>query len=191
MGPGDGEAGPAGTATAAQEVARIAGAAGKADPEPSIYRTTVAELAPRLLGREPGQVIAELKQEGKLSPVANNAVVGLADSGGDLARVRDLIAHAEALAAQAPGRAPGDVMADAVDRVRAGEPAPTPKVVPIAAESLFPDLPVRVTEDGQVVTAKAEIEAVRREAIEGTADTLGARDADLLQVAADCFLRGV
>ena len=49
-------------------------------------------------------------------------------------------------------------------------------------------MPVGVTEDGTHITAREELEAIRREAAEGTDTTLGADDAPLLQVAAECFL---
>lgn len=51
-----------------------------------------------------------------------------------------------------------------------------------------PDLPVAMREDGTRATAADELEAIRREAREGTDTELGADDAPLLQVAAECFL---
>lgn len=51
-----------------------------------------------------------------------------------------------------------------------------------------PDLVARVDDDGKPVKWADELEAVRREAQEGTDDTLGAVDAPLLQVAAECAL---
>lgn len=51
-----------------------------------------------------------------------------------------------------------------------------------------PDLVARVGDDGKPVKWADELEAVRREAQEGTDDALGAMDAPLLQVAAECAL---
>jgi hypothetical protein len=47
---------------------------------------------------------------------------------------------------------------------------------------------VRTTEDGRPVTVADELAAVRREAAEGTDAELGALDADLVRVAAECAL---
>ena len=51
-----------------------------------------------------------------------------------------------------------------------------------------PDLVARVGDDGKPVKWADELEAVRKEAQEGTDDALGAMDAPLLQVAAECAL---
>jgi len=51
-----------------------------------------------------------------------------------------------------------------------------------------PDIVVRLTEDGKPVTAKQELEAIRRQIEEGTDAELGTLDADLLKVAANCAL---
>lgn len=51
-----------------------------------------------------------------------------------------------------------------------------------------PDMPVALREDGQPVRLADELDAIRRQAKEGTADELGAVDAPLLKVAAECFL---
>lgn len=56
-------------------------------------------------------------------------------------------------------------------------------------EAENPGLYVRQTEEGRLTTAKEELEAVRREALEGTDQDIGVNDADLIQVAANCFLR--
>lgn len=51
-----------------------------------------------------------------------------------------------------------------------------------------PDMPVAVGEDGTIKSAADAIEEVRKLAKEGTDTDLGADDAPLLQVAAECFL---
>ena len=70
--------------------------------------------------------------------------------------------------------------------------APTPHTEALARiEQDTPDMPVGVAEDGKHRTAREELEAIRREAAEGTDTTLGADDAHLLQVAAECYLTSV
>lgn len=165
-------------------------ATGKTSP----FQAVFDELAPQLTDKKPGQVAAELKQTNKLSPLANNAIIGLSETGGDPKRIAQLIAHADAMAKATPNRPVADVMADAVEKMRAGEPAPNEAarspVTDMAAqiEQATPDLPVRVDADGRRGNAREELEAIRKEAAEGTDTTLGANDASLLQVAAHCFL---
>lgn len=55
-------------------------------------------------------------------------------------------------------------------------------------ETAMPDMVVQRTEDGQEVTAAQALERIRREAQEGTDTELGAQDAGLLDVAAQCAL---
>lgn len=168
-------------------------ATGKTNP----FQSAFEELAPQLTGKQPGQLVNELRTSGKLSPLANNAIVGLVETGGDPKKISALVSHADALAKEAPGRPHADVMADAIERMRNGEPAPGQAVAPAVAsframaaeaESANPDMPLRVTDDGDRVSAQQELEAVRKEAAEGTDTSLGADDAPLLQVAANCFL---
>lgn len=49
-------------------------------------------------------------------------------------------------------------------------------------------MPVRVTDDGQVVKLADEMQAAEKFAAEGDDANLGELDAPLLQVAAECFL---
>lgn len=82
--------------------------------------------------------------------------------------------------------------ADGVQRAGmqpANTQAPSPHAATLARiEQETPDLPVGVSEDGKHSTAREELEAVRREAAEGTDTALGADDAHLLEVAAQCYL---
>jgi hypothetical protein len=55
-------------------------------------------------------------------------------------------------------------------------------------ETEAPDTIVRTAEDGKTVTAAEELARIRREAAEGTDIELGALDADLIRVAAECAL---
>lgn len=51
-----------------------------------------------------------------------------------------------------------------------------------------PDMPVALREDGTPATIAEELDAIRRQVQEGTDTELGAMDADLLRVAAECAL---
>jgi hypothetical protein len=51
-----------------------------------------------------------------------------------------------------------------------------------------PDMPVAVREDGSHATFADELDAIRQQTREGTADTFGADDAPLIQVAVECML---
>jgi len=73
------------------------------------------------------------------------------------------------------------------------KPSTDPMLASIAervatVEAAAGDLVVRTTEDGRPVTVADELAAVRREAAEGTDAELGALDADLVRVAAECAL---
>lgn len=51
-----------------------------------------------------------------------------------------------------------------------------------------PETPVGLRDDGSQIMLSDELAAVREQALNGSDTTLGALDADLLEVAADCFL---
>lgn len=57
-----------------------------------------------------------------------------------------------------------------------------------ALRAQSPDMPVAIREDGTPVTLAEELDAIRRQAREGTADTFGADDAPLVEVAVQCML---
>ncbi len=57
-----------------------------------------------------------------------------------------------------------------------------------AIESTRPDMPIGLDADGNPITVADELARVRQEAMLGTDTELGALDADLLRVAADCAL---
>ena len=99
-----------------------------------------------------------------------------------------------------------DVSADAVERLRTmtdeqltGTPEAAPKV---GADTLMrsvsdqaqtiemtsPEMTIKLDEAGQPITVADELARVRREALEGTDAELGALDADLVRVAAECAL---
>ncbi len=57
-----------------------------------------------------------------------------------------------------------------------------------AMREASPDMPVALREDGTPARLAEELDAIRRQAQEGTDEELGALDADLLRVAAECAL---
>ena len=57
-----------------------------------------------------------------------------------------------------------------------------------AVEATNPDMPIGLTEDGKPITVRDELARIRKEAFEGTDTELGAADADLVNVAANCAL---
>lgn len=70
-----------------------------------------------------------------------------------------------------------------------GERASQEKSAPSAkTQSLKPDIPVAVKDDGTHVTAAEQLDAIKLQAQEGTDTELGALDAPLLKVAAECLL---
>lgn len=57
-----------------------------------------------------------------------------------------------------------------------------------AIKTESPDMPVALKEDGTHAKFAEEVDAIRKQAREGTDTELGAADADLMRAAADCFL---
>lgn len=96
------------------------------EPEPSQYGKAVNEVAEALKTKDPGELLGELKTSGQLSELVNNALVGAADAGGNAARLKNLVAHAEEIGRNNPLTHPADVMAAAVERVRNGQPVTKP-----------------------------------------------------------------
>jgi hypothetical protein len=134
----------------------------------------------------------------------NNLVVGLADAAGSPGRLAGLVQQIAREAGQ-KFKSPADAAADAVEGMRAlthdqiadlekpAKPSADPLTQSVTdrlaqIEQTQPDMPIRLDENGNVVTLADEMARVRREAQEGTDTELGALDADLLRVAADCAL---
>lgn len=103
--------------------------------------------------------------------------------------------------AAATEAAPPKPAAEAGDPIaKLNEPAdakPKPAVDPIMStvamrvadlESTAPDMVVRIAEDGKAVTLADDLAEVRRMVAEGTDDSLGTLDADLMRVAVECAL---
>lgn len=95
------------------------------------------------------------------------------------------------------GQAARAELSDTPGAPRAGDSPTSPSQDPVTrsiAERITTDdavgnMVVRTTEDGTPVTARDELERIRREAAEGTDDELGSNEAGLIQVAAECALR--
>lgn len=97
--------------------------------------------------------------------------------------------------------APPKPAAEAGDPIaKLNEPAdakPKPAADPIMStvamrvadlESTAPDMVVRISEDGKAITLADDLAEVRRMVAEGTDDSLGTLDADLMRVAVECAL---
>tara|TARA_B100001105_G_scaffold236652_1_gene212615 strand:+ start:19668 stop:20819 length:1152 start_codon:yes stop_codon:yes gene_type:complete len=114
----------------------------------------------------------------------------------DAAMTHNLTAQADALAKLPPETLPDD--APLPGPVAKLKPEPEQGLTPEAArpaaeqaidlQTVSPDLPVRVSDDGRLVTVDEEMNAVRQDARNGSDFELGHDDAPLLQVAAECFL---
>jgi hypothetical protein len=154
---------------------------------------------------------------GGLTPEMNNLLVGLSENARSPRRVAEMVRamvdtvdalgdprQASMFGDAGPTR--GDVAADAIERVRTltdaeltNTPPETIKPAPdaltasvservAAVEATNPDMPIGMTEDGKPITVRDELARIRKEAFEGTDTELGAADADLVNVAANCAL---
>jgi ddrB-like ParB superfamily domain len=151
-------------------------------------------------------------------PEVKNLLIGLRDNARSQRRVAEMVRslvqsvddlgdpRQRALLDDQPKASQADMAADAVERMRtltddqlAGiEPAQTRGAQDAlvrsiadrvqAVEMTSPDMPIGKDADGRPITAAEELARVRREAAEGTDTELGALDAELLRVAADCAL---
>lgn len=140
------------------------------------------------------------KAEG-ITPEVNNLMIGIEDAGGNQTSIDALVSqYADAVRSRG-NKAFMDVAADVVEASRTNPPADyarqpvkgDPNIVSMlnradALAESTPDMPVAVRDDGTHARLADELEALRREAREGTDTELGADDAPLLQVAAECAL---
>jgi hypothetical protein len=140
-----------------------------------------------------------------LSPAARNLLVGLFEAGGDKAKGTKLLGDFSRTREARPSASPADVAADVVEAARAGREVTPEAATPEkkaaghplaelvssrlqALEQEAGDMVVRLDEEGRPVTMAEELARVRKEAAEGVGDELGALDADLVKVAAECAL---
>lgn len=160
--------------------------------------TLTAEAA-RLLdgGRQAADVIGELSAAGKVAPELHNALVAAQQFAG---RLPELEQQFKALEATKPGAQPFDLIAEAVERMRTGQPVEAPKagkveMDPMTARiaevearnprALDAEVPVAYDSDGKVterMTARDYLAEIKRIA------EIETKDGELLQVAANCFL---
>lgn len=135
---------------------------------------------------------------GDLPPAVRNLVVGMQEAAADPRRMQALVRQLQSEARS--GKNPVDATADAVDGMRAlteqqlagldvelkARPDEATRSVADRVQQLELNQPaLRVSEEATAVQFMA---AARREAAIGSDTELGALDADLLQVAADCAL---
>ena len=158
---------------------------------------TIAREAGELLsdGRSPGEIIGRMQASGQtVAPELQNMLVGLSEFG---RRLPELVDQFRALEARATDAPPQNLIADAVERMRAGQPvdAPAAKVSDVQTRldaeivgnptALETKLPIAFDDAGKVtetMTAREYLDAVAAEAAQETAD------ANLLKIAANCFL---
>lgn len=140
----------------------------------------------------------------RLSDAEANIVQGLRETVESARRVTELVRRvSEALGREDPTATAADRTADAVEGMRRvteaqltdtavdlAKPKPDAVLQSVAdrVRVLEDDRPVRISDDGRAITAADEMAEARRLAAEGTDAELGALDADLLKVAAECAL---
>lgn len=146
-------------------------------------------------GRSPAEVIGRMQASGQtIAPELQNMIVGAAEFG---RRMPELVDQFRALEARNAGAPPQNLIADAGERMRAGQPvdAAPAKTSDVQARldseivgnpaALETKLPTAFDDAGKVtetMTAREFLDAVKAEADQEAAD------ANLLQVAATCFL---
>lgn len=154
--------------------------------------------------RTTGKPLEQIVTDRTVTPEVNNLALGLREAGDDVRRVTALV---ERLSREARdhSKTAGDATADAVQGMMAlteqqlrdlapPAKASTPTLMEQTASRVdqlraqAPDTPVRVAEDGKLVNVADELDRAKREASEGLDDELGALDAYLLRVAAECAL---
>jgi hypothetical protein len=158
------------------------------EPKPSEYRAALDQAAELIKGKEPGQVAAEMNAGGTMTQLMHNALAAVEEMGGSAKKLGDIAAHAEDIARNVPSMKPGDALADAIDRVRQGLPAPeAEKLSPDQARlqqiaATKPDMPVLLPGMDKPITLADAIERIKREM---QADL---SDAELVRAAAACAL---
>ena len=157
------------------------------EPQPSAIQLLAQEAAGHLEeNKTPANVVAKLTEAGKtVSPELNNMLIATHQLGD---KVPDLVKKAEEISASNPKALPHDVIADALDQVKAESAAEKPAQAAIdraAAEvsMLNPDLLVQLDGMEAPVRVGDLLEQVKREADEEV------RDSKLVEVAATCALR--
>ena len=155
--------------------------------------------------RATGDAAAKTMEALDLPPEINNLLAGIVENAHSPKRIEAMAREVMKTVQDFKTNA-ADVTADAVERLRSltdeqisGEPAKPAKgsVDPLLAsieeriarvEQMVPDMVVRTDDAGQPVTVAKEMARIRDEAKVGTDMELGADDAQLLTVAANCAI---
>lgn len=155
--------------------------------------------------RASGDSVAKAVEAMDLPPEVNNLLAGIVENAHSPKRIEAMAREVMKTVQDFKTNA-ADVTADAVERLRSltdeqisGEPAKPAKgsVDPLLAsieeriarvEQMVPDMVVRTDDAGQPVTVAKEMARIRDEAKVGTDMELGADDAQLLTVAANCAI---
>lgn len=170
---------------------------------PDFGPLTAAVTQARDLIKTHGKAIDQYLATNEVPPEVNNLLIGLSEAGKDPRRVA---AFLDLVAKQDKAKGPADATADAVEGMRtltdeqltgtepdALKPAIDPLMQSIsdrvaAVHLAAPDMVVGLDASGNPITVADEIARIRREAAEGTDTDLGAADAQLVNVAANCAL---
>lgn len=149
--------------------------------------TTLLTDAQRLLdinGRGASAVMDNLRAAGQtISPEMHNALAGLQEFPG---RLQDIAQQFRAAEVAGTGRAPGDVLAEAIDRMRKGE-IPAAQATPLGRADQIarqqPTMPVRMDEADGPRTASDVVDEARADARQDRTD------AKAFAAAVECMLR--
>ena len=155
--------------------------------------------------RATGDAAAKTMEALDLPPEINNLLAGIVENAHSPKRIEAMAREVMKTVQDFKTNA-ADVTADAVERLRSltdeqisGEPAKPAKgsVDPLLAsieeriarvEQMVPDMVVRTDDAGQPVTVAKELARIREESRVGTDTELGAADAELVNVAANCAI---
>jgi GNAT superfamily N-acetyltransferase len=160
--------------------------------------------------RATGQTLDQfVDAKGDIAPALHNLLVGFAENPSPkriAALVRELADASEAARTAMKPETPADVTANAVERLRTLTDEQLTNTEPdsikastdplmrsvservAAVEMANPDMVIEMTDSGNPITVRDELARIRKEAFEGTDVELGAKDADLVSVAANCAL---
>lgn len=156
--------------------------------QPSTGMRATIEDAAKILGdRSPERVLADLKAKGEVSALQNNAIIAAAEVRGSADKMRALVEQFDSKAAENKGRgiAEHDLLADAVEAVRAGVKieAKSPKAQRLQMLAIErPELQVHLPGHAESMKLSDAMQAAKAES------DLMATDADLVRAAIECAL---
>lgn len=141
-----------------------------------------AEKALEAVGKPTAQSVAATTAQ------ADNLLGRNAADSGDAGLPKPVDAPGDAQQTVAAGDAGSDAAAGSTERAAMESQLSAVSDRVASLEMFQPSLVVRLDADGRPVTLAQEMSAIRREAANGTDDSLGAIDAGLIRVAAECAL---